>query len=334
VSRAALKEGSAPFLELVRVDCALCGSNDVVGTPRLEGYDVEFRTCGNRFTFVQCARCGHLYLSPRPKEADFDRIYADYLTYNATSAYYPSRTVSWVKRNLFDRRRLKTVLDRLGSGANVLEIGAGSGQELVFLGEVIACPVNLYANEVSFDPVARENLKARGVRLLEGLVEKVETSARFDAVIGIHVIEHVADPVSVFSWISSHLAPSGVLYLETPDTDAPARRIFGSNWGMTHFPRHFHLFSRQALARLARESGLEVVHHGATTSAPAWNMSIRNTLRMDALAKYRSLLEMFNYSNVFTLTLFTLLDAALMSFGLPTSTQQLVAVKKREVVHS
>ena len=319
--------GSGPLLDLVRVDCALCGTDSATGEPSFQGHDVEFRTCANKFSFVRCALCGHLYLSPRPREADFGTIYTGYLTHNRSSAYHPSRLTSWLKRNLFDRLRMAKVLDRLGEGANVLEIGAGSGQQLEFIGEMISHPINLYANDVVFDPVAREALEARGVRILEGFIENVDTSTRFDAILGVHVIEHVTDPVSVFAWIADHLAPGGMLYLETPDTSAPASRIFKDNWGMTHFPRHFHLFSREKLAGLARASGLEIVHHGATTSAPAWNMSIRNSLKMDALTKHRSLFEIFNYSNVFTLTLFTLLDLALMLCGLPTSTQQLIARK-------
>ena len=94
---------------------------------------------------------------------------------------------------------------------------------------------------------------------------------------------------------------------------------------MTHFPRHFHLFSRATLAGLARESGLDIVRHGATTSAPAWNMSIRNSLKMDALTKHASVFEIFNYSNVVTLSFFTGVDLLLMLFGFPTSTQQLIA---------
>jgi SAM-dependent methyltransferase len=316
-----------PLLDLVRVDCALCGADSTTGEPSFEGYDIEFRTCGNKFTFVECAHCGHLYLSPRPRETDFDTIYANYLTHNTSSAYHPSKLVSWAKRNLFDRPRLKRVLDRLGEGANILEIGAGSGQQLSFIGEMVPFPVGLHANEVSFDPGAREGLEARGVQILEGFIEKVETPTRFDAILGVHVIEHVTDPVAVFSWISEHLAPGGTLYLETPDTSAPASRIFGNSWGMTHFPRHFHLFSREKLAGLALGSGLEVVQHGATTSAPAWNMSIRNSLKMDAITKHRSPFEIFNYSNVFTLTLFTLLDMVLMLGGSPTSTQKLIARK-------
>jgi len=323
----------APQLDLVRVGCALCGSDATTGAPCFEGHDIEFRTCANRFTFVQCAGCGHVYLSPRPRVTDFDTIYANYLTHNTGSAYHPSRLVAWAKRNLFDRPRMSKVLDRLGEGSNVLEIGAGSGQQLAFIGEMVPHPINLYANDVSFDAAAREELDGRGVRRLEGFIEKVDTPTRFDAILGVHVIEHVTDPVAVFSWVSAHLAPGGMLYLETPDTAAPARRIFGDNWGMTHFPRHFHLFSREKLAGLARDAGLDVVHHGATTSAPAWNMSIRNSMKMDALTKHRSIFEIFNYSNVFTLGMFTLLDVALMLFGLPTSTQQLVA-RKGDAVHS
>lgn len=323
-----------PLLDLVRVGCALCGADDTTGAPRFEGYDIEFRTCSNRFTFVQCAQCGHLYLSPRPREADFDQIYANYLTHNTSSAYHPSKLVSWVKRHLFDGPRMKRVLDRLGEGANVLEIGAGAGQQLKFIGEMVPHPINLYANDVSFGPAARQDLEARGIRVLEGFIEKVDTPTRFDVIVGVHVIEHVIDPVSVFSWISAHLAPGGMLYLETPDTSAPAGRIFKDNWGMTHFPRHFHLFSREKLAGLARDAGLDIVRHGATTSAPAWNMSIRNALKMDAITKYRSPFEIFNYSNVFTLTLFTLLDTTLMLCGLPTSTQQLTAQKRDGAVRS
>jgi SAM-dependent methyltransferase len=327
-------EGSGPLLDLVRVDCALCGADGTKAAVRFRGHDVEFRTCANSFTFLECAGCGHLYLSPRPRETDFETIYSNYLTHNRGSAYHPSKLVSWAKRNLFDRLRMKGVLDGLGEGANVLEIGAGSGQQLKFIREMVPHRVNLYANDVTFDAIAREELESEGIRIIEGFIEKVDTPTRFDAIIGVHVIEHVTDPAAVFAWISDHLAPGGRLYLETPDTSAPARRIFKDDWGMTHFPRHFHLFSREKLAGLARSRGLEVVRHGATTSAPAWNMSIRNTLKMDAVTKHRSPFEIFNYSNVFTLTLFTLLDMALMLVGLPTSTQQLIARKAGDGVQA
>lgn len=319
--------GSGVVLDLEPVDCALCGAPRDRSQAVFEGHDVEFRTCDNNFAFLECSGCGHLYLSPRPREEDIDQIYANYLTLNDDSAYNPSGLVAWIKRNVFDKRRMRSVLENLREGSNVLEIGAGSGRQLEFFGAISPCPIELYANDIAFDDATRAALRAKDVHLLEGAIEDVDTDARFDAIIGIHVIEHVVDPKAVFRWISEHLAPGGILYFETPDTSAPARYLFKDNWGMTHFPRHFHLFSRTTLAGLARESGLDIVRHGATTSAPAWNMSIRNSLKMDALTKHESIFEVFNYSNVVTLSFFTGVDLLLMLFGLTTSTQQLIAKK-------
>ncbi len=324
-----MSAGSGIHLELVEIPCPLC-RRDAPGPALFEGHDVEFRTCDNRFRFVSCTECGHVYLSPRPRENDFGTIYANYLTTNDRSAYHPSGLVAWIKRHLFDQRRLSPVLRNLRPGSNVLEIGAGSGAELAFLGKMADCPVHLYANDIEFDETTRRTLGERGIQVLEGAVERVETDLRFDAILGIHVIEHVVDPRAVFGWIAEHLAPRGVLYFETPDLHAPARYLFGSHWGMTHFPRHLHLFSREKLAELARGAGLEILHHGATTSAPAWNMSIRNTLGMDALTKHRSLFEIFNYSNVLTLSFFTAVDLALILARARTSTQQLIARKPED----
>ena len=318
---------SGIVLELETVDCAVCGTDPSRGTTVFQGHDIEFRTCDNAFTFLECGECGHWYLTPRPKDEDIHQIYANYLTLNDDSAYHPSGLVASIKRNLFDKRRMKSVLSNLREGSKVLEIGAGSGRQLEFLGDISPCPIELYANDIYFDDETRSALQTKNIRLLEGAVEIVETTARFDAIIGIHVIEHVIDPRAVFRWMSEHLAPGGVLYLETPDTNAPARYIFKDNWGMTHFPRHFHLFSRKTLAGLARRSGLEIARHGATTSAPAWNMSIRNSMKMDALTTHRSVFEIFNYSNVVTLSFFTGVDLLLMLLGFATSTQQLIARK-------
>lgn len=319
--------GSGITLELEQVSCAVCGTDSASARTVFKGHDVEFRTCDNVFSFVECTSCAHWYLPLRPKAEDIDKIYANYLTHNPGSAYHPSGLVAWVKRNVFDKRRMKAVFEILQPGSKVLEIGAGSGKQLEFLGEISPCPVELYANDICFDDSTRAALRAKDIEILEGAIDDVDTEARFNAIIGVHVIEHVADPKAVFQWMAEHLAPGGVLYLETPDTAAPARHVFKDNWGMTHFPRHFHLFSRKILGELARGVGLEIIRHGATTSAPAWNMSIRNSMKMDALTRHRSIFDIFHYSNVVTLSLFTSVDLFLMSFGLPTSTQQLIARK-------
>lgn len=317
--------GSGMTLKLEHVACCVCGGRD--GTPCLHGHDVEFRTCDNHFRFLRCAGCGHVYLSPRPRLDEMDVIYRNYLTTNRGSAYAPSPLVAWIKDAVFDRRRLRPVLRRLRPGANVLDIGAGAGRLLFLLRRVSRVPLNLWANDFSFDPDTDARFRRDNVRTLTGAIEFCATDETFDAITGIHVIEHVLDPPAVFRWAFAHLNPGGALYLETPDYGTVLRRLFGNNWGHTHFPRHLNLFSKAHLARLAADAGFVVERHRNTTSAPAWNMSIRNTLGMDALTKHRSVFEVFNYTNPFTLGFFTLVDLALLALRVPTSTQQLVAVK-------
>ena len=115
-------------LDLEQAECCICHHRG--GLPKLTGHDVEFRTCGNTFVFLECEHCQHLFLSPRPRAQDMDLIYADYLTTNQASAYYPSPLVASIKDRLFDARRIRPVLDPLRPGSHVLDIGAGAGRLL------------------------------------------------------------------------------------------------------------------------------------------------------------------------------------------------------------
>ena len=324
--------GSGVELDLVPVACAMCGSAEAKETPVFEGYDYEYRTCDNRFRFLACADCGHVYLSPRCRVRDVDRIYPDSPTRSSAAAYRVSGLARWLKRNVFDRKWMKKVLAALQDGSRVLDIGAGSGSQLVFLAEMSPFHLSLYANELSFDPPVRKSLVERTVVLLEGPIEQVDTEVQFDAIICVQVIEHVVNPRDVSRWIANHLAPGGILFLETPDLNAPARYVFGSHWGALAFPRHFHLFSRKALAGLVIENGLEIDAHYGVSAAPAWTLSIRNRLGMNAATEHRGILKVFDYKNVFMLTLFTLVDWLLMLCGCSTSNQVLIARKPLDSV--
>jgi len=315
--------GSGVTLVLQETTCCVCGSS--TGTPCLEGYDIEFRTCDNKFTFLECATCGHVFLSPRPRHDEMDRIYTNYLTSNTASAYSPSPFIAWVKSHVFDRHRMRHVLQGLKDGSRVLDVGAGAGRLLRLIRDISTADMRLYANEIHFDDETRRSLQDADIEMIEGMIEECDIPETFDAITSIHTIEHVLDPRAVFRWKYEHLNPGGVIYLETPDANAFSRSVFRNNWGHTHFPRHINLFSKKHLAGLAEDAGFEILHHGNTTSAPSWNMSVRNSLKMDALTKHKSVFEVFNYTNPVTLGMFTVVDLVLMTLRFPTSTQQLVA---------
>ena len=118
---------SSIVLELEPVACAMCGSSDTNPTPVFEGYDYEYRICDNKFLFVECLECGHVYLSPRVRMEDIDRIYPRNYTVRVTDIEYPAfAPFRWLKLNVLDRGWNKKVIENLRAGSRVLDIGAGS----------------------------------------------------------------------------------------------------------------------------------------------------------------------------------------------------------------
>lgn len=317
-------------LSLVPVACAMCGSSDTDPRPVFEGYDYEYRTCDNRFRFVACSDCGHVYLSPRVRMEDIDRIYPrDYIV-RVTEIEYPVfAPFRWLKLNVLDRGWNRKVIANLRAGSRILDIGAGFGGNLTYLAELTPFPLKLFANDLKFEPEARSYLSDRGVTLLEGPIEDVQCGERFDAIICQHVIEHVTDPGRLVRWISDHLAPGGVLYLETPDLNGLSRFFFRNHWMALSTPRHFHLFSRKTLAACVRGCDLEISFHSAIVEASHWPGSLRIKLGMKPFAPRSTglLYSIISYDNFLTKSVCCMVDLLSIILGLSTVSQALIARK-------
>src|SRR5271169_546195 len=68
-------------ISLVDVSCVVCGAADAA--TEASGRDFEYDTVPDRFSFVRCRRCGHVYLTPRPSAADLPVIYpANYYSFS------------------------------------------------------------------------------------------------------------------------------------------------------------------------------------------------------------------------------------------------------------
>ena len=322
--------GSGVELELTHVVCAMCGSAETKEAPVFEGYDYEYRTCDNRFRFVACSDCGHVYLSPRVRMEDIDRIYPRNYTLRITETEYPAfAPFRWLKLNVLDRGWIRRVISNLQSGSSVLDIGAGFGGNLTFLAETAPFPLKLFANDLKFEPEARSYLSDRGVTLIEGPVEDVDCGERFDAIICQQVIEHVPDPGRLVRWISDHLAPGGVVYLETPDLNGLSRYFFKNHWLALSIPRHFHMFSRQAFAACVGGVDLEIEFHGAIVEASHWPASLRVKLGMDPRAPCSTgfMYSLISYENFLTKSISCMIDLSAILLGMSTVSQALIARK-------
>ena len=73
--------------------------------PECGRLDYESLTCVNRWRFVRCERCDHLWLHPRPATSTLDVIYPpDYYSYRYRDEINP--VALWAKDRI-DSRKLK-----------------------------------------------------------------------------------------------------------------------------------------------------------------------------------------------------------------------------------
>ncbi len=106
------------------------------------------------------------------------------------------------------------------------------------------------------------------------------------------------------------LKPGGKLIIVTDNTGSLDFKFFRrSHWGGYHFPRHWNLFNRNSLNKLAQKTDFEVVNLQTQYSPVNWVYTIHNWL-VDKKAPYW-LINQFTLKSSFSLAIFTMLDLIL-----------------------
>lgn len=309
----------ATRLSLVDARCALCGANEQ--EPQAFGYDFEYNTAANPFRFVRCARCGHLYLSPRPAPSDLGVIYpAHYYTLAGTGNLVAKLRRVWEGKKVDVYRRA------LGAGPKrILDVGCGEGRFLQVLRDFGDARWELVG--VDFDPAAVERCRARGFTAYAKRVEDMAAEeGTFDCVIMLQLIEHVEDPVVIAKRVFSLLRPGGIFVVETPNLAGWDYALFRKRWwGHYHFPRHFHLFSRESLERMLKEAGFAIDRAEHLISTSAWTISFGNYFLDRGYPSWFA--KFWNFKNPLLLAIFVALDSARAKLGGETSNQRVIARK-------
>lgn len=212
--------------EVARAVCEICEGR--MRRLRLRGGDALHR----------CDDCGHL-----------TRDLADAPADHRDHAYGGEPTLDAWRLALTHR-----LLTREGTPSSVFEIGYGSGALLRrFLddGATVAGtdPDQL---EVAVDPLVRE----RGHLHAAPIEELTSTGDQVELVYGIHVLEHVLDPMRTLQHAANLLAPGGAVQFLTPAGDSDGVRAYGRAWWMLEDPTHVRFFSAESLCRAATSVGL------------------------------------------------------------------------------
>lgn len=171
-------------------------------------------------------------------------------------------------------------------GLSLLDIGCGGG--------LVSEPLARLGADVTGVDAAAKNIEAAKLHAAEGglkidyrngtaeaLAEKGE---RFDAVLALEVIEHVADPPLFVRSIAEMVKPGGLVIFSTLNRTAKsyALAIVGAEYVLGWLPRGTHdhrkFVKPSELARFCREAGLEVTDLTGMVFSPlsGWSLNAKD----------------------------------------------------------
>jgi len=258
--------------------CVLCGSTGLQHWS--DATDAEYFSTPEPFSFYECAACRLLQIHPVPADR-LPTIYpANYYSFSGGSRGVVERI-----KDVLDRRLFRRLLAGLrGDRLRVLDVGGGSGWMLDTLRSVSSRVA--VTQVVDIDRGAERAARAKGHQFFCGPIEAFRPREKFDFVLLLNLIEHVADPLQVMRQVNSLLTDQGVVLVKTPNYDALDARLFRhGNWGGYHCPRHWVLFTQESFGRLAQASGLQVQSLSFTQGAPFWAASVLGWLHARGLVQ-------------------------------------------------
>jgi SAM-dependent methyltransferase len=115
-------------------------------------------------------------------------------------------------------------IEAMGDARRVLEMGFGTG---LVTGELLArgVPIEVLEGSPKLCRVARERHGAAGLVVHEGLFEQFAPVEPYEAVLAMHIAEHVDDPVSLFAMVREWIAPAGAIVVVVPNAESLHRRL-------------------------------------------------------------------------------------------------------------
>jgi 2-polyprenyl-3-methyl-5-hydroxy-6-metoxy-1,4-benzoquinol methylase len=233
--------------EFENVNCLVCGENNYHNYSDKGQFNLPTHV-------VICKHCGFSYLNPRWSNERYNAFYK-----NEYDDYYRPEVKSKYTYDVYlpIKNNLKR-LDKFGylknQPENIIDIGCGMGDSLIYLKQQVFKTANYYAIEPS--SFCQQHLSKNGIELLSTDVNADWSNGnenKFDVVIMRHVLEHFLDPIAVLKKAASILKKDGLLIIAVPNAKKPTKRLIKNYFRVVHVS----YFSKTSLTNALSLSGLK-----------------------------------------------------------------------------
>jgi hypothetical protein len=209
------------------------------------------------FSYFRCKACDLLYAPKYFSETQLEDLYQEMPDNlmgeeKSTVSKTQSGYVHWLSK-------------KVNSISNYLEIGPDIG---LVAGEIqnrfeTQSLVMIEPNKSVHDEL-KVNSSAGSVRVYE-YVSELEPSDKFDLIAGIHVYDHLLNPVNDLLQIRAHAADEANLLIVVHDEQSLLRKMMKSKWPPFCL-QHPQLYNPSTLREILRRAGWELEHLSKSTN--------------------------------------------------------------------
>ncbi len=210
------------------------------------------------FQFDRCQACFSVFMNPGPTEKMIEEFYKNSSNYKFWAEEMYPQTKEVRKATLhFERAKfaLSFVDSLIGSRRlRVLEVGAGTGDSMVVLKELMEREAEFYAVEPN--PEMWPALKENEIERIDEpeLIEHGE----FDLVLAYEVLEHVLNPREFLRFYSKFLSSRGTLIISTPNAHSLEVQLLKEN-SSTLDIEHISVLTPSAIHAISSGLNLQVI---------------------------------------------------------------------------
>lgn len=247
--------------------CPVCKTSHISTWSR--AHDYEYFSVPGEYQYYHCEDCLTIFIHPLPVD-QLNQIYpSNYYSFVSSSKNLVARIKEWM-----DNIHFKKILKHIqGDQLHILDVGGGTGWLLSNLKKTE--PRISFTQVVDINEEAGEIARKDGHAYFEGTIEKFQTDKKFNLILMLNLVEHVADPLALMEKAAELLALGGIILVKTPNTDSWDARLYRNTyWGGLHCPRHWIIFSEKSFRLMVYTTQLSIKKLNYSQGAPFWAFSI------------------------------------------------------------